>query len=291
MAHVDAVLVTGSGGNGKTTLLALSEKLLRPKFGNNPFVRQDMSQILFRWGIKQPKLEKELTKCLSRSSEGYYVPDALTIETLGLWLDHLKKAVSGKILLLLGGFPRTTLQKVVLDQLFKKWQLVTIDATREQSDTSMIKRFEERRAALKDGMSGQVRVETVLSREVLNRRWDQFTNETLPMIEQAGDEFIKLTRQDLLPVMLEKFFLELKDRTLSNPVIQIQHLERAINRLRAPGHSIHGDIWNVLNPEKENLPTESASQPHPSFSNQTARSVSHGFYSSTSARPTLATAR
>ncbi|MEK7646442.1 MAG: hypothetical protein AAB381_01995 [Patescibacteria group bacterium] len=248
---IEAVVATGVGGNGKSTLLDLFELLLKPKFKASPrvVIRFDMSQILFKWGVnlKSP-LGARIRKCLPPSALGYYAPDDVTMETLRVWLAEIRQSIPTARIFLLGGVPRTWPQWEEVLTIFSRAYPVNIDASRQQSDDSMFKRHKERQKQLMvQGATSEVRVEKELTPEILNRRWDQCVTGTFPMLKQMGTQCIHLSREVELTERLDMFLVELLKRAQGSPWKDI--FQTALNRLRTPTHPIHREIHKILHPD------------------------------------------
>lgn len=230
--QINAVFFTGPAGNGKSTLITLMHEAMKSGPVCHRVRRMDMSRIITSWGMNQNSdLGRRLREYKEVIERGEYVPDSVAIETFREWLDIVTKQ-NGPELFLLAGVPRTVPQLVLCD-LFEKYAIVHIDATRDQSDQAIMERINK----------GEIRLDSDTSEGFRERRWREYVTKTKPILD----------RHDR--IILESRSTPLKEK-ISNILICLrhisgleEHLERAQESLRKLDHSVAQMIWKIENPQ------------------------------------------
>lgn len=232
---VNALDVTGCSGNGKTELIKILEVLFAPRNNNGIVVRMDMSKILFRWATAQPGgLGDEIKQYEGLAKKGKYVPDDPSMKAFRAWLKQLLPQLPNLELLLLAGVPRTPGQLPLMDS-FKNWLVACVHATREQSDASVLKRLNDALTS-----ANEPRLDDAGGKEVLDQRWDEHTNFTLPMMGMVGNRGVHLDRNDPLTVRIDELLthLVMMQKQGICPVPP-RLLQNAFDYMASPSHRIH----------------------------------------------------
>ncbi|MEN9524417.1 MAG: adenylate kinase [Candidatus Parcubacteria bacterium] len=230
------VLATGPSGNGKTTFFELLKGLVRPKHGEHIVGNIDMSSILIRWGMNQTSaLGDELRAHYHLIEEGRLIPDCLVVKTFKAWYAEVTMESDLQVLLL-SGAPRSVEQLTIMDS-FVNAMAISINATREQSNASILERI--RRSGRK------LRVDDVGGKVVADERWSEYQLHTIPAIGKLNGNGLHLDRSEPLTARLRKTLEHMQARSGPIPLSMIQ---TGLNRLDAPEHPIHKRIYAVEHP-------------------------------------------
>ncbi len=237
--NISAVFVTGPAGNGKTVMIDLLYKVMRIGPMCHRVRRMDMSKIITLWGMNQETpLGRKLRKQEKWIAQGNYLSDNLAIETFTEWLGAVTGHANSPEVFVLAGVPRT-ISQLVLCNLFERHVVVYIDATRNESDTAILRRAEQ---------NIEIRLGDETKLDLRERRWHEHITKTAPIRGYINGNGLYMERAKSLPEKLSFVLQGLCERD----TVDKEFTTLGISRLRALTHPIHKDIAEIEDP-KENL--------------------------------------
>lgn len=230
---INGILATGISHSGKGTLLKLLEEALYPHHSGGQVSRVSMGDIIV-WGSDlSNKIGEDVRREQLEVLGGGRFSDGVLIRLFDFWLASELERDPQINTVLMSDAPRSVPQLNAFTS-FDKWAVIHVKLGCETARHINLKRSE------KGG-----RVNEAVIRNVFERRWNQYRDDTLSALSQLKKSTVHVDYHDPISIKLKHVLHHLSGMGKEKSPIPQKLVSHALARLEVEDHPIHERIRAV----------------------------------------------